>query len=389
MAVTKSCTGTDKVSAYDASTGAFTCTADQTGAGGGITSLNGATVATQTLVDGANIHVSTNTGTGAHTIAVTGLGDAAAKNTGTTAGTVAAGDDSRFTNARTPTAHAPRTRTGDRRDRGYDGRRQRDPESGLRRQTRCWLDSGPERDLSAAALDGRPGLGPLGTIHRLDCGLGGASIKNKPTLGTAAAKDIPASGDASATQVVYGSDTRLTNARTPSAHAASHQNGGSDEIATATAAANAIPKAGAGGQLAAGWMPALSGDVTTSAGAVATTLRSGLTVRQCEIHINGTGTAGVVQSTDGDFVNCVNKRGVTWTITSLTCFSDNAGATTVQIANDTPTNVLSSAVTCSQTGAAGTLNGTPTVATGHWLTAPTISPDAATKTLVILITGTI
>jgi hypothetical protein len=37
-------------------------------------------------------------------------------------------------------------------------------------------------------------------------------------LGTASAKDIPATGNASATQVVYGSDTRLTDARTPSAH---------------------------------------------------------------------------------------------------------------------------------------------------------------------------
>ena len=37
-------------------------------------------------------------------------------------------------------------------------------------------------------------------------------------LGTAAAKDIPASGNASTTQVVYGSDTRLTDARTPTTH---------------------------------------------------------------------------------------------------------------------------------------------------------------------------
>lgn len=35
-----------------------------------------------------------------------GLGDAATKSVGTTAGTVAAGDDSRFTDSRTPTAHA-------------------------------------------------------------------------------------------------------------------------------------------------------------------------------------------------------------------------------------------------------------------------------------------
>lgn len=43
---------------------------------------------------------------------------------------------------------------------------------------------------------------------------------------------------------------------TPSAHASSHKHGGSDEVATATAAANAIPKAGAGGTLDAGWLPA-------------------------------------------------------------------------------------------------------------------------------------
>ena len=45
----------------------------------------------------------------------------------------------------------------------------------------------------------------------------------------------------------------------PSAHAASHENGGSDEIATATPAPNAIPKADASGKLTAGWLPASSG----------------------------------------------------------------------------------------------------------------------------------
>jgi hypothetical protein len=43
--------------------------------------------------------------------------------------------------------------------------------------------------------------------------------------------------------------------QTPGPHAASHQNGGSDEVATATAAANAIPKAGSDGALAQGWGP--------------------------------------------------------------------------------------------------------------------------------------
>ena len=45
---------------------------------------------------------------------------------------------------------------------------------------------------------------------------------------------------------------------TPSAHASSHRHGGSDEVATSTPAANAIPKAGAGGTLDPAWLPDLS-----------------------------------------------------------------------------------------------------------------------------------
>ena len=54
---------------------------------------------------------------------------------------------------------------------------------------------------------------------------------------------------------VTNSDSRMTNARTPSSHASSHQNGGGDEVATATPAANAVPKAGGDGKLADGWIP--------------------------------------------------------------------------------------------------------------------------------------
>lgn len=43
-------------------------------------------------------------------------------------------------------------------------------------------------------------------------------------------------------------------------HASQHQNGGSDEVATATPGANAIPKAGSGGTLALGWMPEMGPD---------------------------------------------------------------------------------------------------------------------------------
>lgn len=57
-----------------------------------------------------------------------------------------------------------------------------------------------------------------------------SDLTGKPTLGTAAAKDIPATGDATTAQVVFGTDSRLTNARTPTAHAASHAAAGSDPL---------------------------------------------------------------------------------------------------------------------------------------------------------------
>ena len=59
--------------------------------------------------------------------------------------------------------------------------------------------------------------------------------------------------ESAANKAVKADDSRLSNARTPSAHATSHKHGGSDEIATATAAANAIPKADSAGKLD-GWI---------------------------------------------------------------------------------------------------------------------------------------
>jgi hypothetical protein len=57
--------------------------------------------------------------------------------------------------------------------------------------------------------------------------------------------------------------------RQPARHAATHQNGGSDEVATATPAANAIPKAGSGGTLAAGWLPIMGASGTNHAAGAA------------------------------------------------------------------------------------------------------------------------
>jgi len=52
---------------------------------------------------------------------------------------------------------------------------------------------------------------------------------------------------------VAGLSGLLADEQDPLDHAADHQNGGGDEVATATPAANAIPKALSNGKLADGW----------------------------------------------------------------------------------------------------------------------------------------
>lgn len=49
-------------------------------------------------------------------------------------------------------------------------------------------------------------------------------------LGTSSTKDVAPSGNATTGQVVMGDDTRLSDARTPTAHAASHASNGSDPL---------------------------------------------------------------------------------------------------------------------------------------------------------------
>jgi hypothetical protein len=63
------------------------------------------------------------------------------------------------------------------------------------------------------------------------------------SLGTASTKNIPSSGNAASGDVVIGSDTRLTDARTPTAHASSHGSAGADPISIAASQVSGIPAA--------------------------------------------------------------------------------------------------------------------------------------------------
>jgi len=108
---------------------------------------------------------------------------------GTTAGTAAEGNDSRLSNARTPTAHKSTHATG-----GTDALAPSD------------IGAAPtSRTISAGT--GLTGGGDLTADRTLTVTYG--------TTGTTAC---------------VGNDSRLTNARTPTAHASTHASGGSDQI---------------------------------------------------------------------------------------------------------------------------------------------------------------
>ena len=115
------------------------------------------------------------------------LGSSAYKNTpssGNASNTeVVLGSDSRLTDSRTPTSHT-HTKT----------------------DISDFPNSMPASDVYSWAKESTK---PSYTY---------SEISNTPTLGTAAAKDVPVTGNAGNSEVVLGSDSRLTDSRTPTSH---------------------------------------------------------------------------------------------------------------------------------------------------------------------------
>jgi len=106
-----------------------------------------------------------------------------------------------------------------------------------------------------AKLDGLAGVATSGSYP---------DLTNKPALGTAAAKDVPATGNATTAQVVLGNDSRLSDARPPTAHG--HAIG--DVAGLQSALDGKLPTTGtaaAATKLATARAIALTGDVTGSA----------------------------------------------------------------------------------------------------------------------------
>lgn len=104
-------------------------------------------------------------------------------------------------------------------------------------------------------------------------------------------------------------------------------------------------------------------------GITATQLAAQYAKKACGFSM-GDGTNAVAAATypsSGQMLQCVNNSGVTWTITGIHCFTDNAGTSTINVYNNAGTSLLTGAITCNATktsgGAAGTQSATTTIAT--------------------------
>ena len=150
-------------------------------------------------------------------------------------------------------------------------------------------------------------------------------------------------------------------------------------------------------------MPALTGDVTTSAGAVATTIAANavtpakasavMRTRNITFVIPGTGSSNVLQDTDDQPAIWYNSLGQGVTITGVSCITDSATATTIQLQkNDgSPANMLSSNLSCSSTRASTTtfVAGEAAVASTNGLDFLVVSAGGAGKWVSVTVTFTL
>jgi len=84
---------------------------------------------------------------------------------------------------------------------------------------------------------------------------------------------------------------------------------------------------------------------------------------------------------------CMNTTGSTVTLTGFSCFSDDNGTSTVNVTNGSNTGLLTGAITCTTSFAAGTQSGTTTLANGDYLKFSFVA-DGVTKQSTWVAKGT-
>jgi hypothetical protein len=141
-----------------------------------------------------------------------------------------------------------------------------------------------------------------------------------------------------------------------------------------------------------------AGTVSGTAASLCTDANGGATTSGCTATIPSQYKTWSCQPGMGDGLNaitagtylqteCLNTSGVTWTITGIKCFSDNSGASTMAVTNGAGTALLTGAVTCSSSFAAGTQSGTTTIASGDYLKF-TFVADGTSKQSTWVVQGT-
>jgi len=158
-----------------------------------------------------------------------GLGGAAVLNVGAVAGTVAAGDDARLSDTRTPSAHKTSHQDGGSDEINVGGLSGvlADPQPPIIGATGTTAVAGNDSRLTNARTP---------TAHATSHQDGGTDEISVTGLSGVLADPQPPIIGATGTTAVAGNDSRLTNARTPTAHATSHNAGGSDALAIDAAA---------------------------------------------------------------------------------------------------------------------------------------------------------
>jgi hypothetical protein len=203
---------------------------------------------------------------------VNALGTAADLNVGTTAGTVCAGDDSRLSDSREWTASTIS---------------QAEAEAGTSTTRRAFT---AERVFQAIAAW-------WATITA-------SALRTKAELGGAATLNV----GTTAGTVAAGDDSRLSNARTPTAHAASHTNG-TDDIQNATAAQKGLMTAAYASKLDGIEAGAQVNVATNLSYTAASRLLESSTGTDVTLPLFASGAAGLVPASGGGTTNFLRADG--------------------------------------------------------------------------------